>query len=167
MDRTRTLVMLAVLAVAAAIFSSDSPARAANSPTFRDCSAFISGFDPDFVQISDVTVNADGSLTVSPSQNQVELVASESSDPGDSAGHVTLTATVIAPAGIPTETVSGEGTGSVLLVLPLIGSGSGHTYTISWSATFDNGMHACPSSVTPENTTAAHHPFVVTVVSSS
>jgi len=165
MDQTRTLVALAVLAIAGAVCTSGSPARAANSPTFRDCSAFITGFDPDFVELADVTVDAQGNLTVLPSQNQVQLIASESSDPGDSAGHVTLTATVIAPAGIPTQTVSGQGTGSVVLVLPLIGSGIGRTYTIVWSATFDNGMHACPSSVTPENTPADPHPFVVTVVS--
>jgi hypothetical protein len=163
MDRTRVLVALGVLAIAGA----GSPAGAANSPTFRDCSAFIPGFDPDFVQLSNVMVNSDGSLVVLRSQNQVPLVASESSDPGDSGGHVTLTATVTAPAGIPTQTVSREGTGRVVLVLPLIGSGVGHTYAISWSATFDNGMHACPSTVTPENTPADPHPFVVTVVSSS
>jgi hypothetical protein len=167
MNRTRVLAALAVLAVAGAVSTAGSPARAANSPTFRDCSAFIPGFDPDFVQLSNVMVTSDGSLVVFPSQNQVQLVASESSDPGDSAGHVTLTATVIAPPGIPTQTVSGQGTGSVVLVLPLIGSGVGQTYTISWSATFDNGNHACPSSVTPENTPADPHPFVITVVSSS
>ena len=167
MGRTRALVALAVLAIVGAISIPALPAEAANSPTSRDCSAFVPGFDPDFVQLSGVTVAADGSLTVSPSQNQVQLEASESSDPGDSAGHVTLTATVIAPPGIPTQTVSGEGTGRVVLVLPLIGSGVGQTYTISWSATFDNGNHACPSTVTPENTPADPHPFVVTVVSSS
>ena len=166
MDRTRVLVALGGLAIAGAVWTG-SPARAANSPTFRDCSAFIPGFDPDFVQLSGVTVNADGSLTVLPSQNQVQLLASESSDPGDSGGHVTLTATVVAPAGIPTETVSGEGTGRVVLVLPLIGSGAGKTYTISWFATFDNGNHPCPSSVTPENTPADPHPFIITIVSSS
>ena len=163
MGSIRALTAVVALAIAGAVWT----AGAANGSTFRDRSAFVSGFDPDFVQLSGVMVNADGSLVVFPSQNQVQLVASESSDPGDSAGHVTLAATVIAPPGIPTQTVSGQGTGSVALVLPLIGSGVGHTYTISWSATFDNGMHACPSSVTPENTPANPHPFVVTVVSSS
>jgi len=167
MNRTRALIRLAVVAIVGVIFIPPLLAQAANTPTVRDCSAFIPGVDPDFVQLSGVTVRADGSLAVLPSQNQVQLLASESSDPGDSAGHVTLTATVIAPPGIPTQTVSGAGTGRVVLVLPLIGSGVGHTYTISWSATFDNGMHACPSSVTPENTPADPHPFVVTVVSSS
>jgi hypothetical protein len=37
----------------------------------------------------------------------------------------------------------------------------GRTYTINWSATFDNGMHQCPSSVTPDNT--GPNPFVVKV----
>ncbi len=96
------------------------------------------------------------------SQNQVELEASESSDPEDSAGHVTLSVAVTA-SDVPTQTVSGAGTGAVVLQVPLVGSGVGRAYTISWSATFDNGMHACPSTVTPENTPSDPHPFVVTV----
>src|SRR5207248_7092224 len=159
MGRTRGGVVVAVLAVGAALLV-PSTAQAANSPTFRDCSAFASGFDPDFVQLSGVTVGPDGSLTVSPSQNQVQLIASESSDPGDSAGHVTLSATVAA-AGVPAQEVSGAGTGKVVLQVPLLRSGVGRSYTISWAASFDNGMHQCPSAVTPENTTS--QPFVVTV----
>jgi hypothetical protein len=99
-------------------------------------------------------------LSVSPSQNHVQLKASESSDPGDSLGHVTLAVTVTAPS-VPPRTVSGAGTGAVVLSVPLIGSGTGRSYTISWSATFDNGMHQCPSSFTPQNTTP--NPFVVSV----
>ncbi|HEV3122946.1 MAG TPA: hypothetical protein VG266_00025 [Candidatus Dormibacteraeota bacterium] len=73
---------------------------------------------------------------------------------------MTLTATVTAP-GVPSRTLTGAGVGSVLVALPLRGSGTGRTYTISWAATFDNGQHLCPSPQTPENTTPK--PFVVTV----
>jgi hypothetical protein len=136
-----------------------SLAQAANSPTFRDCSLFVVGFDPDFVQISGVTVTG-SSLTVSPNPGPVFLKASESSDPGDSAGHVTLNVTVTAP-GVATQTLAGNGTGAVTLQVPLTGAGVGRTYTISWAATFDNGNHLCPSAQTPENT--APNPFGVTV----
>jgi hypothetical protein len=166
MVQRRVLIGLALLAIGLLALSTGAPARAANSPTFRDCSAFVPGFDPDFVQISGVYVSLDGKLTVLPSQGRVALDASESSDPGDSAGHVTLTATVTSP-GQPAQTISGAGTGQVLLSLPLSGSGVGRVYTISWAATFDNGMHACPSSVTPENTPTDPHPFVVTVANPS
>jgi hypothetical protein len=161
MNQSRTLAGL-VVAIVGAISIPALPIRAANSPTLRDCSAFVPGFDPDFIQLSGVTVAADGTLTVFPSQNQVELEASESSDPEDSAGHVTLSVAVTA-SDVPTQTVSGAGTGAVVLQVPLVGSGVGRAYTISWSATFDNGMHACPSTVTPENTPSDPHPFVVTV----
>jgi hypothetical protein len=153
-------VLIALGALTAAIAWLTVPvADAANSPTFRDCS-LVGGIDPDFVQLSGVTVSPNGSLSVTPSQNHVQLEASESSDPGDSAGHVTLAVTVTAPS-VPPRTVSGAGTGLVTLSVPLKGSGTGRSYTISWSATFDNGMHQCPSSVTPENT--APNPFVVNV----
>ena len=99
-------------------------------------------------------------MTVPPSQKQVQLEASESSDPGDSAGHVTLSSTVTA-AHVPARTVSGAAVGRVVLSVPLIGSRPGRSYTINWAATFDNGMHQCPSAVTPENTSP--NPFVVTV----
>ena len=159
MWRIRILVGLGALVVGTALLAVPA-ASAANSPTFRDCSIFVPGFDPDFVQLSGVTVSPQGSLTVSPSQNQVQLEASESSDPGDNLGHVTLNATVTAPK-IPAQTVSGAGIGKVVLSVPLVGAGVGRSYTISWFATFDNGGHQCPSAQTPENT--GPNPFVVTV----
>ncbi len=159
MWKIRMLVATGALVLCAASLPV-SAASAANSPTFRDCSLFAPGIDPDFVQLSGVTVSPSGSLSVPPSQNHVALEASESSDPGDSSGHVTLAVTVTSPH-TPTQTVSGAGTGLVFLFAPLVGSGTGKTYTISWAATFDNGQHLCPSSVTPENTTP--NPFVVSV----
>ena len=51
--------------------------------------------------------------------------------------------------------------GMVELQAPLRRRIVGRQYTISWAATFDNGGHACPSELTPENTTPK--PFVVTV----
>jgi hypothetical protein len=135
-------------------------ASAANSPTFRDCS-LVAGLDPDFVQLFGVTVGPQGSLSVPRGQSQVQLEASESSDPGDNLAHVTLTATVTTPH-VPAQTVLGAETGKVILALPLAKSNQeGRTYTISWAATFDNGNHLCPSSQTPQNTEP--HPFVVTV----
>jgi PASTA domain len=159
MGRIRTLLGLAVLAtlvVAASV--AVTGASAANSPTFRDCS-FTAGLDPDFVQLSGATAGPQGHLTAK-SQQKVKLEASESSDPGDSSGHVTLTAKVTAP-GVAARTVSGHATGKVFLKLPLVGSPTGRTNTISWSATFDNGNHHCPSSQTPQN--ASPRPFVVKV----
>src|SRR5437588_2927070 len=93
--------------------------QAANSPTFRDC-ALPGGFDPDFVQLNGATVGPDGSLSVIPSQNSVQMIASESPDPGDSGGHVTLTVTATAD-NVPTQTVSGVGVGAVSLSVPLTG----------------------------------------------
>jgi hypothetical protein len=117
--------------------------------------------DPDFVQLFGVTVGPTGNLSVRRGQHQVQLEASESSDPGDSLGHVTLNATVTTPH-VPTQMVSGAETGKVVLAVPLLKSRQiGRTYTISWVATFDNGNHVCPSAQTPENTEP--HPFVVTV----
>ncbi len=93
--------------------------------------------------------------------HQVGLEASESSDPKDNEGHVTLTVTVTSPR-VPTQNVSGAGTGKVLLAVPLRRTKrTGRTYTISWAATFDNGGHKCPSELTPENETAK--PFAVSV----
>jgi hypothetical protein len=135
-----------------------SGASAANSPTFRDCSLFSPGIDPDFVRLSRVTVGSGGTLTVPRSQHHVKLTASESADPGDGSNHVTFKATVKAP-GVQKRKVAGNGTGRVHLSVPLAGSPHAKTYTISWSATFDNGMHSCPSSQTPENTNPS--PFVV------
>ena len=158
MGRVRLLVGLAAL-TAATVWIGAPDADAANSPTFRDC-AFTAGIDPDFVQLSGVTMGAQGKLTA-PAQAPVTLKASESSDPGDMANTVTLHLTVSAPAA-PSRTASGTGTGHVTLPVPLISSASGPTQdTISWSATFDNGSHSCPSSSTPNNTSPI--PFVVSV----
>jgi hypothetical protein len=157
--RIRTLLglaLLAALAVAASV--AVTGASAANSATFRDCS-FAAGLDPDFVQLSGATADSQGHL-IAKSQQKVKLEASESSDPGDSSGHVTLTATVTAP-GVTARTVSGKGTGKVFLRLPLVGSPMGRSNTISWSATFDNGQHHCPSAQTPKN--PGPKPFVVKV----
>ena len=156
MRRIGAFVGLTVLAIALGPIDS---AGAANSPTFRDCSLF-SGFDPDFVQISGVTVTPEGTLTVPRSQKQVPIEASESSDPGDSLGHVTLTVSVTA-LHVPTQSVSGEATGKVELSAPLVRRKPGRSYTISWAATFDNGNQLCPSESTPENTTPK--PFVVSI----
>jgi hypothetical protein len=159
MSRLTLCIVSACLAMG--VTWSRSPAvHAANAPTFRDCSLLLPGIDPDFVEIFGVTLTPGGALTVDPSTRSVQLEASESSDPGDSAGHVTLTVTVAAPS-VPAHTLSGAATDRVLLTVPLTGSGTGRTYTISWSATFDNGNHACPSALTPENTQP--DPFSVTV----
>ena len=161
MGRVRVLAGLAGVVTAGGMLLGAPAARAANTPTFRDCSAFVEGFDPDFVEISGVVVGPGGRLTVAPSQQAVPLTASESSDPGDSSGHVTLKATVTS-AGLATQTVSGAGAGRVVLQVPLPGPRAGRTYTISWAATFDNGNHACPSAFTPDNTPSDPHPFVLT-----
>jgi len=135
-------------------------ASAANGPTFRDCS-LAGGLDPDFVELLGVAAGPEGAVTVPRGQEQVGIEASESSDPGDNLGHVTLAVTVSSP-GVSMAKASGAGTGKVLLSAPLRGSKKvGRTYTISWAATFDNGNHPCPSEFTPENTTPK--PFVVTV----
>jgi hypothetical protein len=160
MRMKRFLVGLMVLS-GAIVSCGDSNSPGRQGAEFRDCS-LAAGVDPDFVELSGAIVTSDGSLTVLPSQNSLGLTASESSDPGDSAGHVTLTSTITSP-GIPSQTVSGMGTGRVVLQLPLVGSGAGRVYTISWAATFDNGPHGCPSLLTPANTPIDPHPFVVTV----
>jgi hypothetical protein len=134
-------------------------AGAANGPAYRDCSLAF-GLDPDFLQLLGATVSPQGNLTVLPSQRLVQLEASESSDPGDSNGNVTVAATVSSQKG-GAQTVSGAGTGKVRVSVPLEPVGTGKSYTISWAATFDNGMHQCPSAFTPENETPK--PFVVTV----
>jgi len=149
------LVGLGALAAGAALPGVPT-ASAANGPAYRDCSLFGVGFDPDFVQLLGATVSPQGTLTVLPSQRLVQLEGSESSDPGDSAGEVTLTATVSSRQGA--QTVSGAGTGKVRVSVPL--APGAKSYTISWAATFDNGNHQCPSVFTPENETPK--PFVVT-----
>jgi hypothetical protein len=158
MLRNRMLLGLGALAAGTGALAV-GPAVAENSPSFRDCS-FAGGLDPDFLQLSGATVSPQGTLTVSPSQGQVQLEASESSDPGDSSGHDTLSVTVAAP-NVPDRTVSGAGVGKVVLAVPLNGAAAGSSYTISWSATFDDGNHLCPSGSTPQNTTPK--PFVLTV----
>jgi hypothetical protein len=136
-------------------------ANAANTPTFRDCSLFVSGFDEDFVQISGVAVGPEGELTVPAGQKAVDVEASESPDPGDNLGHVTLTVSV-SSRGIATRSFSAEGTGKATLSASLRRSKRiGRTYTIEWAATFDNGNHLCPSENTPENTKP--NPFSVRV----
>jgi hypothetical protein len=137
-----------------------TPAGAANSPTFRDCS-LVAGLDPDFVQLSGVAVGPEGALTVPAGQTQVGVEASESSDPGDNLGHVTLKVTV-ASRGVALQTAAAEGTGKAVVSAPLRRSKKvGRTYTIEWAATFDNGNHLCPSESTPENTRP--NPFIVAV----
>jgi hypothetical protein len=157
--RVRPLLGLCALAVAMC-WQAAASADAANSPTFRDCS-LAAGIDPDFVQLTGVSVGPGGSLIVSRGQPQVSIEASESSDPGDNLGHVTLDVKVSSPKQ-PTIDRSGAGTGKVVLSIPLERSTKvGRSYTISWADTTDNGNHACPSTSTPENTTPM--PFVVTV----
>lgn len=158
MRATRALASLGAIALALVITPA-TPARAANSPTFRDCS-LIAGLDPDFVEISLVTVTPQGTLTVPASQRSVDVEASESSDPGDNLAHVTLSVTVSRGQTV-LETLNGAGTGRVVLSVPLPRSGGGKTFTIGWAAVFDSGNHPCPSPNTPQNT--APNPFVVTV----
>lgn len=153
-----TAMALAGAALGAPVASADT-----NGPTTRDCSLLVPalgtafpGIDPDSVELSGVTVNPDG--TLSAGLDPVSLKASESSDPGDGGNTVSFTATVSAP-GVPDQTFSGTGTGSVTFSFPLNTAASGSDYTISWAATFDNGFHACPGTLTPANQTPA--PFVV------
>jgi hypothetical protein len=158
--RVQRALISSCLAVAAALLP--AAASAANAPNFRDCS-LIGGIDPDFVQLTGATVSG-GQLTVPQSATSVTLLASESSDPGDNSGHDTFSVTVSSP-GVASQTLSGVGTGSVTLKVPLSGVAVGSSYTLSWNATFDNGLHACPGGVTPQN--AAEMPFVLTVVAGS
>lgn len=134
-------------------------AGAANSLTFRDCS-LVGGLDPDFVRLSGATVTG-AALTVVNTQPSVMVEASESSDPGDNFGHDTFSVTLSGP-GISPRTVSGAGVGHVSLAVPLSGVTPGGQYSLSWTATFDGGLHHCPGSVDPQNTTS--HPFVLNVV---
>jgi hypothetical protein len=140
--------------------------RAENSPILRDCSLGMPppAIDPDFVLLSGATLKAsNGALTVLPSQKSLDLTASESVDQGDNTAKVSLFATVKG-IGVPSQSFFATGTGFVILAIPLSSSIAGQVYTISWSATFDNGQHACPSTVTLSNTTP--QPFVVNVVQS-
>jgi hypothetical protein len=177
MRRVRLLVGLAALMVvigsvaapvaSAVVESEEEEAPPINGPTFRDCS-LAGGLDADFVQLFGVMVGIEGAHTssrvhlwVPKGPEKVRIEASESSAPGDNLGHVTLKVGVTSP-GISTQNVSGEGTGKVLLAVPLRGSKKVlRSYTINWAATFDNGNHPCPSEFTPANTTP--EPFEVTV----
>lgn len=158
MRTLRTLSGIGAAAILAALLTA-SPAGAVNSAPFRDC-ALPAGLDPDFVQLSGATP-AGGALTVPADQPSVTVAASESADPGDNAGHVTLAVTVSAP-GTAAKTVSGAGVGRVALTVPLTGASAGGTYTLGWMATFDNGSHPCPGGFTPVNPGPA--PFVLNVV---
>lgn len=143
-------------------------AMAENGPIIRDCSFAATpggSVDADFVLVSGQTLKVkNGVLTALTSQNLVNLTASESMDTGDSAGKVTLQASVSSP-GQPTLSFTGSGTGFTILGIPLNGSSVGRVYTISWAATFDGGQHMCPSQITPSNT--APNPFMITVVKSN
>jgi hypothetical protein len=156
----RTKSVFAALVLGALVFLSASIARAANNSIFRDCSLILSGIDADFLHLSGVNVHADGSLTVHPGQSSVELTAKESFDLMDNAGHVTVKATISSP-GVTTLTFTGSGTDFAIARLTLLHPALGRVYTISWSATFDNGGHSCPSAITPQNT--GPNPFVITV----
>jgi hypothetical protein len=155
-------IKVAIGALALGLMCASVPsASAANTATFRDCS-LIAGIDPDFVQLSGVAQDSSGALTVVQGRGDLTLIASESADPGDSFGHVTLSATVTAP-GVASVTVSGHATGRVSLAVPFLGA-VGSAETITWSATFDNGAHPCPGAFTPVNPMAT--PFVVHIVAS-
>jgi hypothetical protein len=160
--RALKVFVAAGVAVAATVVGvSAGPAKAANDPILRDC-ALPLGLDPDFVEITSVAVGPSGSLTVPLSNPRVVLIASESSDPGDSSGADTFHLVVSSP-GLATQTLSGTGIGKVTLDVGLARARIGRSYTIRWAATFDGGNHACPSPLTPANTTAGGNPFVVTV----
>jgi hypothetical protein len=153
------LVGLGAVVASTALLAAPA-AQAANSPTLRDCSLLLPGLDPDFVQLSGVAVGPGGALTVSPFQTSLPLTASESSAPGDMSQHVKFKASVSSP-GVATQVASGMAVGKVVLSIPLLGSMTGRRYTINWAATFDNGLHACPSPLTPFN--KKPNPFLVTV----
>ena len=162
-----------MIASALATLSLMPNCRADNSPILRDCSfgpppgapPFIV-IDPDTVELSGATLNVrNGVLSVLPSQTELVLTASESGDPGDKAGHDQLFATVSTP-GQPTQGFSGTGTGFVILGIPLNIQNVGQVFTITWNASFDNGVRLCPSTAgpfpPPYNPTEI--PFIVTVV---
>ena len=161
MSRFSTLLLASALATLSFVPNG----WAENSPVVRDCALGAPpppAVDPDFVLLSGATLStSNGAPTVLPSQESLVLTASESVDSGDQAATVTLAASVKSP-GTPTQSFFGTRTGFVMLRIPLSRAKVGQVYTISWSATFDNGQHACPSTLTQSNTTPI--PFVVTVV---
>ena len=110
------------------------------------------GLDPDFVQLSGVTVTQSGQLVATGSS--VQILASESADKMDQKQHTRLSVTATGPNG--TQMLSGLGIGHVALDVSLPRSG---TYTISWKATVDNEAHPCPGLLTPMN--IKPKPFVV------
>jgi hypothetical protein len=161
---TRMLAGVGTLAIGLGGLWAGTASAQTNTATTRDCSLLLpaippifGGLDPDFMELSGANVGPSGTLTVPANLQSLLLKASESPDAADQGNHVTASATVTPSAGAAT-TVTGSGTGSVALTLPLIGASS---YTISWSATFDNGAHACPGLLTPANLNPS--PFVVQV----
>ena len=158
--RYRRTVLCSSVAAAVLLAGSafgSQPVRAAGSPTYRDCSLLI-GVDPDFIQLYGATLNR-GMLNVPVRHAVVQLQASESSDPGDGANRVSFQVAVTAK-GVGTVKAQGAGTGEVVLALALPSPRHGRSYTISWSATFDNGEHACPAVYDFDNQQPS--PFVVT-----
>lgn len=154
----RRVGVIAATVVAGAAFGAPGASADTNGPTTRDCSLLVpavgstfGGVDPDFVQLSGVTVNPDGTLTANAPTpavpTPVSIEASESPDPGDGSNTVSFTATVSAP-GVADQTFTGTGVGSVTFSLPMT---AGASNTISWSATFDGGAHPCPGPLTPGN----------------
>lgn len=154
-----------MIASALATLSLTTNALADNSPVVRDCSFAstpVSSTDADFVLLSSPTLKVrNGVLSILTSENTMTLTASESVDTNDNQGTVQLFATVSAP-GTPTQSFFATGKSFANIGIPVSSSSVGQVFTISWHATFDNGGHACPSSVTPSNTTPI--PFVVTAV---
>ena len=160
---SRRLTVLGAAALASLTIGVPVASADTNGPTTRDCSLLVpavgssfAGVDPDFIQLSGVSVGSAGALTAT--QNPVSLEASESPDPGDGANTVSFEATVRAP-GTASRSFSGTAVGRVVLSLPLKGAPPGSSYTISWSATFDNGFHPCPGPLTPANLSPS--PFLV------
>jgi hypothetical protein len=155
--------------------------RADNSPIVRDCSfgqgqligigpfpPFVS-IDADLVTLSGATLKLrNGVLSVLTSQNVLNLTATESVDPGDNAvssSHIVQLFATVSTPGQPARSFFGTGESFVILGIPLEPTGDAQVFTISWHATFDSGLHACPSPFLPSNT--APIPFVVTVVPGS
>ena len=150
--------------------------RADNSPVVRDCSLASTpggSVDADFVALTGATLKLrNGILSVTTSQNTLNLLASESIDTGDnvvSSSHVVqLFATVSSP-GEPAQSFFGTGESFVILGIPLNNSSVGRVFTISWHATFDSSSsRTCPSSTPPATpSNMSPNPFVVSVVPSS
>jgi len=168
---SRVSVLFLASALGALAFA--PAAQAENSANIRDCSFGVppAAVDDDFVMVTGMTLKAidplNGPLVALASQNSVNVTASESLDANDhtSSNLVHITATVSAP-GVAPQTFANNGVGWSTVQVPLNGSAPGVVYTITWSASFDGGGHTCPSSVTPQNTTAGSNPFVIKIVKS-